>query len=45
MSYAPAVRRPWGMKRVVGLSVSGTPTPRDHRITVSFFIGGAISLA
>ncbi len=26
MSYAPAVRRPWGMKQVVGLSVSGTPT-------------------
>ena len=36
MSYAPAVRRPWGMKRVVGLSVSGTPIPRDHRMTGQF---------
>ena len=36
MSYSPAVRRPWGMKRVVGLSVSGTPTRRHHRMSSHF---------
>jgi hypothetical protein len=28
MSYAPAVRRPWGMKPVIGLGVAGPEVDR-----------------
>ena len=33
MSYAPAVRRPWGMKPVIGLGVAGPEV--DRRLGVS----------
>jgi len=33
MSYAPALRRPWGMKLVVPFAAAGTEAERRHGVT------------